>query len=462
MNTMQRKRVPRGRRRPAARYSAVRSRLSGASAPILTIAYVILLSLFGGGVAGWTPAYMLLCLATIVVTGAVAWRTAFVPLDAAPLAGKLAVIGIGVLPLLQLVPLPPGLWQMLPGQEKRQAVLTLVGLADTWQPLTVDPSATALSAILGVGFVALMTLLMHISDTAFTRVLDVAVGVVLFGIVLGIFQVVSDGQFPRLYPINMGAVMLGIYANKNHMGLVITCAMVLVGFVTSRRIADRGKRRATVIGIVVFALVCLVTTNSRAGLVLGLIGAVAVLASDIRATPWRYKIAASAVVVLLVGLVVFSSAFEVVSARFNDVDSDLRWQITTWSMPLAHRYALLGGGAASFGTLFNASEQLAWVKPTIVNAAHDDYLQLVIEFGVPGIAVLVMLVASVVVSIPALRILPRRDVHRAQMLFGLTVMLMFALHSAIDYPLRRPAAWVFFALALAAVYRGHAATRKAA
>jgi hypothetical protein len=145
MNTMQRKRVPRGRRRPAARYSAVRSRLSGASAPILTIAYVILLSLFGGGVAGWTTAYMLLCLATIVVTGAVAWRTAFVPLDAAPLAGKLALIGIGVLPLLQLVPLPPGLWQMLPGQEKRQAVLTLVGLADTRRPRLVRSWASGSS-----------------------------------------------------------------------------------------------------------------------------------------------------------------------------------------------------------------------------------------------------------------------------------------------------------------------------
>ena len=463
MNGLQRTRGSGGRQRRASarRGVGVLQSLSGAQALIVTAIYVVLLALFGGGVAGWTPGYMLLCLTTILIAGATTWKTGFEPLNRAPLSGKIAIIGIGVLPLLQLVPLPPAIWQALPGQELRESTLALVGLADTWQPLTLDPAATALSAILAVGFVTLMTLLLHVGDAAFSRILDIAVGIVLLGIVLGILQVVSDGQFPRLHPINMGAVMLGVYANKNHMGLIIACAMVLVGFVTARRITDRGRRRVAVIGVIVFALVCLITTNSRAGLVFGVLGAIAVLAGEIRAMSWRYRLAALAVIAVLAGLVLSTTAFETMSSRFNDLDSDLRWQITTWSMPLARQYTLWGGGAASFGTLFNASEQLAWVKPTIVNAAHNDYLQLVIEFGLPGVAVLLALVASLAACVSAMSSIPHKDFHRSEMLFGFVSLALFALHSTIDYPLRRPAAWVFFALALAAIYRGRATTRKA-
>ena len=319
MNGLQRTRGSGGRQRRASarRGVGVLQSLSGAQALIVTAIYVVLLALFGGGVAGWTPGYMLLCLTTILIAGATTWKTGFEPLNRAPLSGKIAIIGIGVLPLLQLVPLPPAIWQALPGQELRESTLALVGLADTWQPLTLDPAATALSAILAVGFVTLMTLLLHVGDAAFSRILDIAVGIVLLGIVLGILQVVSDGQFPRLHPINMGAVMLGVYANKNHMGLIIACAMVLVGFVTARRITDRGRRRVAVIGVIVFALVCLITTNSRAGLVFGVLGAIAVLAGEIRAMSWRYRLAALAVIAVLAGLVLSTTAFETMSSRFN-------------------------------------------------------------------------------------------------------------------------------------------------
>ncbi len=449
-----------GRSRSRSYWTGARWRKRMAEPVAGTAIYLLLLALFGGGDVDWTPAYMLLCFATLVAAGLVAWRTCFASLDIVPVLGRVALFGIAALPLLQLVPLPPGLWQALPGQELRQATLGMMGLAGSWQPLTLDPLATALAAVLAVGFVALMALLLRLDDVGFARILDIALSVVLFGILLGILQVVSDGRFPHLHPVNTGAVMLGVYANKNHMALAIACAMALAGFVTSRRIGNPVRRRLIVIGMLIFGLVCLVTTNSRAGLILGMVGAAIVLADVVRAVPWRYRLSALAGLTVMAVMLLTSQVFQLLWKRFGDVDGDLRWRFLNWSMPLVRTYAWTGSGAGSFKALFIPQEQLGWVKPTIVNAVHNDYVQLVIEFGGPGVAILLLLAGSLLGSIPSVRRLPSGP-HRAEMLFGSVAVLMIALHSIIDYPLRRPAVWIFFALALAAIYRGHAAAKAA-
>ena len=404
---------------------------------------------------------MVLALATVVVAVALAWRDGFTAISRAPLAGRVALLGIAVLPLLQLIPLPPALWQELPGQELRRATLDLVGLGGSWQPMTLEPASTALSAVLAIGFVAFVGWLLRLSETDFRHLLLVAFTLVLLAIVSGLLQVVSDGQFPQLQATNMGATMIGFFANKNHMALILACSILLFGIFISQTALTAKRRHAAVIGYLVFALVCIVTTNSRAGLGLGLLASAFVLADLARGMPLKWRVGVVALIVLLAVLVMSSSAFEVVSGRVEDVGDDLRWRIATWSWPLAERYGLLGSGIGGFKTLFAANEQLSWVKPTFVNAAHNDYLQLVIECGLPGVVLLGCLIASLVGSFRAFRALAPRNPHRREIALGLAILALFAIHSAVDYPLRRPAAWAFFALALVAVYRGQSAVKAA-
>ena len=56
--------------------------------------------------------------------------------------------------------------------------------------------------------------------------------------------------------------------------------------------------------------------------------------------------------------------------------------------------------------LFAAHEQLAWVTPNYVNAVHNDYVQLVIEAGVPGIVVFVVVLATRLAADDAGRAVP--------------------------------------------------------
>jgi O-antigen ligase len=219
--------------------------------------------------------------------------------------------------------------------------------------------------------------------------------------------------------------------------------------------ARAGADRPVVIGWMLVALVSIVTTNSRAGLGLGAAAALVVLAHQSRGLGARWRIAGLAALAVGVAGVLSSPAFRTVGTRVGDVSDDLRWQFLAWSWPLAERHGLVGSGFGSFATLFAADEQLAWVKPTFVNAAHNDWLQLVIEAGLPGVAVLALLLWSVAAAVPAAWAEARAG-RREAIGWGVPAIALIAAHSLIDYPLRRPAAWIFLALALAAVYRARA------
>lgn len=52
---------------------------------------------------------------------------------------------IAIVPLVQLVPLPPWLWTMLPGREEMTRVFGLLGHGLPWMPISVSPSSTWLS-----------------------------------------------------------------------------------------------------------------------------------------------------------------------------------------------------------------------------------------------------------------------------------------------------------------------------
>ena len=52
---------------------------------------------------------------------------------------------IVLLPLFQLVPLPPWIWTRLPGREGIEAIFELVGGQRNWMPVSVSPNATWLS-----------------------------------------------------------------------------------------------------------------------------------------------------------------------------------------------------------------------------------------------------------------------------------------------------------------------------
>lgn len=425
------------------------------------IVQIVALTLLGGGVTRLTgtigiaaTTIALLVIGLMNGMGATFAR--------ASLLVRVVLVALIIVPLLQLVPLPPLVWQHLPGQSLRVSAFTLVGIADRWQPLSLTPLDTNYTVIMAIAFVTLTLALMTLSRAALLVAVRVLVALIVLGLLIGVAQVASGGTALRLHVKADHGALLGFFTNKNHMALMLASSLPLVALLvggygeprTRGRAGARGRSRRPVpwlfVGYWAIVVVAIVMTNSRAGIMLGLVATSAIAARALRDQPKQYLIGGPVVLLGLAAFVLSLPQIDAVFRRFNSVGDDLRWRFAEQSVPLLREYWLLGSGSGSYSRLYAVNEQLAWVKPTFVNHLHDDYYQVAIEQGAAGVLLLVLFVLALVTgALKAWR--DRGQDHDA--VFGAgTIVLLFALHSVVDYPLRRPAAFPVLAIALALIW----------
>lgn len=374
-----------------------------------------------------------------------------------PAIEALVLVAIVALPLLQLVPLPPALWTALPGREVETQILTIAGQSGAWRPLTLDYagalSTLALTLALGGVFLAGLTL----PDKA-VRTLLVAVAVcAVLSILVGALQLSTSGRVMTFYPNASRGLLLGFMANRNHQALFIATGILVAGYLIGKsRLPQR--QHLALFGIIAF--VCFAAafgTASRMGLALCLVASFVApflfLGAEIRRR--NALVGGGLLAVVLIGLASISGSAGRALERYGDVGADYRWTIWERSIAIVPDYFPVGTGFGSFADVYQKYEKLDWLLPQYVNAAHNDYLQLVFEAGLPGLIVMLLfattLVRAVLISRPPDRHGRTGPTTLAKL--GLAIIALILVHSIVDYPLRRPAMGVMFALALALVFR---------
>jgi O-antigen ligase len=109
-------------------------------------------------------------------------------------------------------------------------------------------------------------------------------------------------------------------------------------------------------------------------------------------------------------------------------------------------FAPLGSGAGSFATVYQMFEPVETMGPRFVNHAHDDFVEVWLEAGVAGVALVAAFLAWWV-SATWYVVQDRRGHGAALSLAGSLIVGMLAIHSLVDYPLRTPALAVLLAFA---------------
>ncbi|HZV09122.1 MAG TPA: O-antigen ligase family protein, partial [Novosphingobium sp.] len=120
--------------------------------------------------------------------------------------------------------------------------------------------------------------------------------------------------------------------------------------------------------------------------------------------------------------------------RFN-LPADLRPEMWRMTAEAARDLFPLGGGMGSFPNVYQIHEKLEVVNEHYANRADNDYLELLLEAGVPGVLVLVAIVAILVRTVVQTRH-GRRGKGLAQHQFALFSLALLAVHSVLDFPLR--------------------------
>lgn len=412
----------------------------------------------GGGGIGYPMANLTVQLAALAVLasrpGSVAafWREA-------PLALRLLVILSLALPLCQIIPLPESVWTTLPGRSLVARSLEQVG-ANGAMPISVDPRRTLLAL---TALVTPAAMLFAGWTLPRERLIDLGWLVVGLGIVtvlMGLVQLGATTDAGTLYGARKsGALLLGTFANRNSTGLFLTFAVGLAALLPAPR-----PHPAIVyarVAVCVLLAVGVALTQSRTALVLlivpVLLGTARALSTVLlaRKAPGAARAAmiglgALALVGVAGGTLVVAGPGRIGEAleRFEAKDDPRRfiWEDATFS---AGRYWPVGAGIGTFDEIYQIDESLENLTARRAGRAHNDFIELTMEAGAAGLAV----AAAWLVMLAWLTLRARRDPHRWAAWAGGAFLLVIALQSITDYPLRNQTILAFAGFALLLLVR---------
>lgn len=403
--------------------------------------------LFGGGGSRYG---LLNLIVQLVALGLLVWMVheAVSTWRSRPRTLKVLLVATLALPLAHLMPLPPSLWHALPGADFAVNTRSLVGVQDEWFPLTNDPQRTLIAFASLLPALAVICLTPSRKDTA-QAALRVVVCLGLLNFAVGAMQVVGN-QNLLPYPLLEEGRLYGLFASHNTSGLFFVAALCALYGVAFDEVPE-GRQRMAKLAVGVLLVLGAVLTQSRSSnalLILPLgafaLGWFAARRDAGRSIPWGFVAAAVGALAIMLGFAATNARIGQTLVRFEDLE-DGRPEIWQDSWVAFQTFFPFGSGMGSFDEIFQAFESLEYINPGYARRAHNDYLELGIEAGLIGIALLAAW------AIWALRAWwsRRRGSEGREVDASALALLAIAAQSLLDYPLRNQALLCLAALLIA-------------
>jgi O-antigen ligase len=427
--------------------------------PYTSFVAVLAMLFGGGGIQGWSDAVVQLAALPLL-----AWALLRLTPSQLDRGGQWAIVllcAILALPLLQLIPLPPSFWSVLPGRHEFASAYQAAGMALPWLPISLDPSATWLSVLALLPATAIFLAMLSL-DQHSRRVLILLLLVIVFAsVVLDLLQTMDgEGSPLRFYAVTNRDRAVGFFANANHNAAFLYSAIPFAVAWAIGLVLDQRRNRA--VGLALLALLTLMiiigvtVTRSRAGMVLLIVASFSgVLLA------WRYDrgrsgrrllgFAIGASVVVL--LVAFQFGFVGFTQRFEQSGiEEIRWPVAQITSRAALANLPFGSGFGTFVPVYDKFAPRTLLGTSYVNHAHDDWLELWLTGGAPAIVLAVGFLAWFAAS--TFRLWDSRQPEAPVLDLALAqaasiVIVLLLLHSVVDFPLRIPAVSVLFAMACA-------------
>ncbi|WP_158299026.1 O-antigen ligase family protein [Sphingomonas psychrotolerans] len=356
---------------------------------------------------------------------------------------------------LQLVPLPFGVWSSLPGRQLEVDIFSQLPNPHPWMPLSMHPPGTFNTLLSLLPPLALLMSLPLVGLTWRRRLIYLLIAIALINGVFGMLQLAMGEESPlRLYAVTNRDSAVGLFANRNHSASLMACAIpfLLWWAATPSAKLPGSSRGLLAAGAVCILFISIAATASRSGIVLAL-GAtlVSILAyhgGRLRRLSWRVRVGVIVGAVLLT--VIALGLFPLVLSRFAEASpaEDLRFLVLNDLAGMARAVFPAGSGFGTFDVVYRGYENVDILRPTYLNHAHNDLIELIIEGGLP--AFLLLLAALIWYARTAVRAAAARRQKRPEAELAVAALLAVAIlfaHSIFDYPLRTPALACVLALA---------------
>lgn len=356
--------------------------------------------------------------------------------------------GVLLLPLLQLIPLPPDIWQALPGRAFFMEAAAASGQEQPWRPWSLVPGATVNAASSLIVPVLTLVLVAGLKEPERLWLPGMVLSLIVTSTLLGLLQFSGAGFNNPLINDAAGQVS-GIFANRNHFALFAAFGCMLApvwAFLDGRQPQWRGP---AALGLVLLFELTILATGSRAGLLLGAlgvgIGLIMVrdgIRRELRRYPrWVFSALLAGILGTILIFVLISIAADRAAAieRVLDLDTgqDLRARALPTVLDMVRNYFPAGSGLGGFDPIYRRHEPFDLLRLNYFNHAHNDFLEIAIDAGLLGILLLLaFLLWWGWASIGAWRAGP--SLRYAVPKLGSAMLLLTLIASVFDYPARTP------------------------
>jgi O-antigen ligase len=376
---------------------------------------------------------------------------------------------IALLPLVQLVPLPPWIWTRLPGREAIVAIFELVGGQGNWMPISVSPRATWLSFL---SLLPPMAIFLGVIQLGYRERRGLSLVVISIGIIsafLGLIQVAQGSSSSlRFFAFTNDREAVGFFANRNDFAALVYAVLLFAAAwaidIAFKTVSWRDVRRPASIVILTAAflvLIVLIATEamarSRAGLILTIVALAGIFTmasaerrNASRTLPRKLLFGATVLAVILVG----QFALYRILGRFAVEPLDeARLTFAHTTIGAASAFMPFGAGVGSFVPVYAMFEEPHdTIAHIYANHAHNDFVEVWLETGFFGMA---FFGAFIVIlgfrSVELWRRPPDKAGELDHLLMRaatLAITLLIA-HSFVEYPLRTGAIMAIFAFSCA-------------
>ena len=427
--------------------------MSARPGPLIVPALLLLCILLGGSsVQVWQNTALQL-VAVLIIGLIVALPRSGPNEPATRLLIALAIAAV-VLVIIQLVPLPPGLWQNLPGRAPLALGFATLGYPLPPLPLSWTPYKTLESAFSLLPPAAILLAILRMRDQSERSIASVVIVGALLSVVLGALQAASSGPQSWVYLYKYaspGAV--GFFANRNHMATLLlaavpfSAALFAAGHPHIRSRSTAFAMAALGAGGLALILVGLILNGSLAALALA--APVVVFSGLLLPAGWRLRriLIPVAVLAFAAGIAVLATSW-IRSDVVASVETDsLYSRSQIWSLTLraiADTFPA-GTGLGTFTGVYAMQEDPATVTVAWVNHAHNDYIELLLEAGLLGLLLMLAFFAWFIVRTAQVWRSPFSSLFAKAATIAAAAVLA---HSIVDYPLRTTAIAAIFAACL--------------
>jgi O-antigen ligase len=425
------------------------ARASSIIAPLYLFACLLL----GGSVQGiWSNLLLQLSAVAIIAWALIAGRKA--PGGSVSLLRIIGVVALAIV-ALEVFPLPPQLWSALPGREPVVDGFHLMGMPLPWMPLSMAPerSLSTFLALLPAGAMFALILRNPFEKPAMLAV--AAVAGMFVSVLVAVLQL-TQGEAWYPYKIYSLGTPTGLFANTNHLAALILVSVPLIAALAAeyaRTSPGGGKRKGLAIAVssVVGVAVILLGVALNKSFAVLLLGGPIIAGSALIFLPAKPVRLDRLALLLLAMMALAAAAFLTIgSERLTRLAGQAsvveRQQIWESSARMAVVYMPAGSGLGTFDKVYHLQEDPDRVGHEYVNHAHNDFIELVIELGLPGLALLLAFAIWWAVRFVDIW----RSGHSSPMARAATlVSLALMAHSLVDFPLRPAALSALFATAIA-------------